>query len=70
MEQTILERLVSYVYVCLERFRGFPKLTPLLVTFNRYFLLSPGFIRDVDTIDNSYIPKEKTTTTTETKAPT
>ena len=24
MEQTILERLVSDVYVCLERFLGFP----------------------------------------------
>ena len=69
MEQTILERLVSYVYVCLERFLGFPKLTALLVTFrlyllacfkkDRYFLLSLGFIRNLDTADNSYIPKQK-----------
>ena len=38
MEQTILERLVSFVYVCLERFLGFPKLTALLVTFRLYLL--------------------------------
>ena len=38
MEQTILERLVSYVYVCLGRFLGFPKLTALLVTFRLYLL--------------------------------
>ena len=69
MEQTILERLVSYVYVCLERFLGFPKLTALLVTFrlyllacfkkNRYFLLSPGFIRNLDTADNCLHSKTK-----------
>ena len=69
MEQTVLERLVSYVYVCLERFLGFPKLTALLVTFrlyllacfkkNLYFLLSLGFIRNPDTADNFYISKQK-----------
>ena len=69
MEQTILERLVSYVYVCLERFLGFPKLTALLVTFrlyllacfkkNRYFLLSPGFICNLDTADNCLHSKTK-----------
>ena len=56
--------------VCLERFLGFPKLTALLVTFrlyllacfekNRYFLLSPGFIRNLDTADNCL--HSKTTT--------
>ena len=71
MEQTILERLVSYVYVCLERFLGFPKLTALLVTFrlyllacfkkDRYFLLSPGFIRNLDTADNCLHSKTATT---------
>ena len=70
MEQTILERLVIYVCVCLERFLGFPKLTALLVTFrlyllacfkkNRCFLLSPGFIRNLDTADNCQ--HSKTTT--------
>lgn len=69
MEQTILERLVSYVYVCLGRFLGFPKLTALLVTFrlyllacfkkNRYFLLSPGFICNLDTADNCLHSKTK-----------
>ena len=69
MEQTILERLVSYVYVCLERFLVFPKLTALLVTFplyllacfkkNRYFLLSPGFIRNLETADNCLHSKTK-----------
>ena len=69
MEQTILERLVSYVYVCVERFLGFPKLTALLVTFrlyllacfkkNRYILLSPGFIRNLDTATIAYIPKQQ-----------
>lgn len=84
MEQTILERLVSFVYVCLERSLGFPKLTALLVTFrlyllacfkkNRCFLLSPGFIRNLDTADNCQhsktTTKKTTTTTTGTKAPT
>ena len=60
MEQTILECLVIYVCVCLERFLGFPKLTALLVTFrlyllacfkkkNRYFLLADNCLHSKTT---------------------